>query len=163
MSIPTSLSELPSPPDLFSVQCKVFSYPKNRIWHTTILSSTELLIDTTRITSKTYTTLSPWICPPKLFVIINGFSGKISIKIQWYTYTGKQSYKEILLCTNTFQCDVYSSQSNVKSNISYNLFSSKGSVLCLNADCVRVPPVAEVTDEYNRSNKQSYSDTQRSK
>lgn len=53
----------------------------------------------------------------------------------------------------TFKSDVDAPQSNVQTHISNYFLSGECLVLGLDTNCIGIPSVAKVTDQYHRSNK----------
>ena len=87
MSIPTSLSELSEPTDLFTVQSEVLGNPKDGVGVSSVLCGTELAVQTTCEATESKATLSPGIGPAKRLVVVDAFARERSLVIILVDFT----------------------------------------------------------------------------
>ena len=81
--VPSCLSKETTPTHLTTICGELLSYPQDRIWHSSVLGGTILLVEALGVAAKTKTSLVPWIGPPKLLIVVNHFTSYFTIGINW--------------------------------------------------------------------------------
>ena len=150
VSIPSCLSVLSEPTDLFTIECEVLGDPKYRIGISSELGLTELLVQTAGKSTETKTTLKPGFPPAEGLVVVDIFTRERSV-----THVGV--YFTLLATADTFsiwtfkKSDVDSTQTNMDSNfcLDLDLGMHRGVGLVLGPDAlvVGVPSVGKVGDQ----------------
>ena len=136
MSVPASLTELPSPANLFSVQSKVFSDPLYGVGVSSVLGGTEFLVESSRVATETDSSLRPRVSPPESLVVVDALTqsfpvvsyGAEAVRVLW---SAKEGY-------------VNPAQSHMEADVCFNLMSRVRSVLSPRMEGVRVPGISEV-------------------
>ena len=74
--VPAGLTELSAPTETLTIEGEVFGDPQNRIRSTAEFLRSECLSKSTCVAAKTEATLTPWVGPQKLLVVVDIFPEK---------------------------------------------------------------------------------------
>ena len=147
MSIPTTLSVLPKPTELFTIESEVLGNPEDWVWVSSELGLTEFTVETAGKATKSETSLEPWISPTECLIVVDTFAGEWTVFIVLVNFT-LGSITSTLGVGALDKRDVDSSQSNVQADFSLDLDLGMdrgvGLVLGAHACVVRLPGVGEV-------------------
>ena len=149
MSIPTTLSVLPEPTELFTVESEVLGDPEDWVGISGELGCTEFTVETACKPTKSKTSLEPGISPTECFVVVDFLARERTVFVVVVNLL-------LIVFTSTLgigaleEGDVDSSQSNVQANFSLDLDLGVdwgvGLVLGAHAGVVRLPGVGKVGD-----------------
>ena len=147
MGVPTSLSELPKPTDLFTVKSEVFGDPENGVGISSVLGRTEFTAQTAGKSTESKTALKPGIGPTESLVVVYGLAREwtiFPILIGFLVSALTATLSEGTL----HKSNVDSSQSNVQTDLGLDLDlcvdGGVGFVLSAHACRVGVPSVGKV-------------------
>lgn len=151
VSVPTSLSELPTPSNLLPVQCEVLCNPEDRVRHPSLFGSTELAGNSPGKETETKTPLSPRVCPAEGFVVVDDFARERPVLFIAFVLTSSAHRKCLF-----FESDVESTQPNVNTDLGLYFLHDIGwvdvaLVLGLDTNLISVPFIAKVAYQYGRA------------
>ena len=147
VSIPTTLSVLPKPTELFTIESEVFCNPEDWVRISSELGLTEFTVETTGKSTESKPSLKPRISPTERLIVVDILARERTVVIVLLNFSITPRTATLGIGTLD-KGDVDSSQSNVQTNfgLNFNLGVDRGVGLVLGAHArvVGLPGVGKV-------------------